>query len=114
MALIISNVLVYNYTKNNEIIKKLENPTVIKLSDEQDNILISFKENETSLSNVDEDFQYFKDSESSRLGQDSIVIYNEQQSLILRFSNSHDLNNFNNFLKDFKNGAKCSIFSQVI
>jgi len=113
MALIIPNATVYTYTNNNEIVKKLENPVVIKLSDEQDNILISFKENETSLSNLDEDFQFFKDSEKSRLGKDLIVINNEQQTLIFRFSNLQDLKNFNNFLKDFKNGTKCSTFSQV-
>lgn len=108
-----ANVNVFTVNDDKQLIKKPGNPFYVKLSDEQDNLLITLKNSETSLSDKDEDYPFYKDSEISKFGNDSLVVHNGTITFVLQFDNLQESTMFNKILTDFKQGVKASVFSQV-
>lgn len=107
-----ANVNVFTVNDDKQLIKKPGNPFYVKLSDEQDNLLITLKNSETSLSDKDEDYPFYKDSEISKFGNDSLVVHNGTITFVLQFDNLQESTMFNKILTDFKQGVKASVFSQ--
>lgn len=113
MANIYRNVNVFLIDGDREITKKPKSPYFVKVSDEQDNLLITLRQDEQSISDQDEHHLFYKDSDCSAFGKNSIVFHNGSDTLLFQFSSSDECSSFKKILQDFRQGNKVSVFSQV-
>jgi len=93
-------------------------PLLIQLLDEQENLLLRFRENESSPPITNLSIELYKESETARFGTKSYVIRDDSthpasySTLLLQFSRESDVIKFADTIRKFKTGNKESVFAQ--
>lgn len=120
MALTFRDVTLGEVGESGEIEVKVAKPLVLQVLDEQDNLLLRFREDETSAPITNLSIELYKDSETARFGQKSYVIRDETGgstgsssiSILLRFDRESDVIKFAEMIRKFKQGNNDSVFAQ--
>lgn len=114
MAVTFRDVFLHTVREDGTLDRKMPQPLVIQLLDEQDNLLVRFKENETAPPLTQLSLELYRDSETSRFGEKSYVLRDETggQTTLLAFERESDVIKFADIIKKFKQGNQESVFAQ--
>lgn len=100
----------------NRVEKKVPHGLVVQVLDEQENLLVRFRENETSAPLVNLSIELYRDSETSRFGAKSYVIRDDSvgscNTTLLEFERESDVLKFSEVIRKFKLGNRESVFAQ--
>lgn len=119
MAVSFKDVTLHTVSEGGKMDQKVTNPMIIQLLDEQENLLLRFKESETSPPLTNLSIELYKDSETARFGDKKYVIRDETAgsgspatTQILEFDREADVIKFADIIRKFKQGNKDSVFAQ--
>lgn len=119
MAVSFRDVALCEVAEDGRIDIKVPSPLVVQLLDEQDNLLLRFRENESSPPITNLSIELYKESETARFGEKGYVIRDDTGSgsshsltLLLRFERESDVIKFAEIIRKFKQGNKDSVFAQ--
>jgi hypothetical protein len=116
MAVTFRDVTLCEVAESGVIGIKVPVPLVIQLLDEQENLLLRFRENETSPPITNLSIELYRDSETSRFGEKNYVVREETGSpsstLLLKFEREADVIKFAEIIRKFKQGNRDSVFAQ--
>ncbi|KAI1285009.1 Histone-arginine methyltransferase CARM1 [Halotydeus destructor] len=93
--------------------QKVPNVLTVQLLDEQENLLIRFRDNDVSPPLTNLSLELYKDSETSRFGQKSYIIRDDNtgSTSVLSFERESDVIKFAELIKKFKQGDRESVFA---
>lgn len=115
MAVTFRDVTLCEVSEAGEVAVKVPVPLVIQLLDEQENLLLRFRENETSPPITNLSIELYRDSETSRFGEKNYVVREETGSpattLLLKFEREADVIKFAEIIRKFKQGNRDSVFA---
>lgn len=119
MAVCFRDVTLSEVDEEGRIQVKVPSALVVQLLDEQENLLIRFRENETSPPMTNLSIELYKESETARFGEKGYVIRDETAgssmhslTLLLRFERESDVIKFAEIVRKFKQGNQDSVFAQ--
>jgi histone-arginine methyltransferase CARM1 len=118
MAVSFRDVTLSEVAEDGRIQLKVPSPLVVQLLDEQENLLIRFRESESSPPMTNLSVELYKESETSRFGEKAYVIRDETAgsshslTLLLRFERESDVITFAEIIRKFKQGNQDSVFAQ--
>ena len=113
MAIIIKNVEIGCLSEDYLITKNTNHPITIYISNEQDNLLIRIKDNESLINNQLNEIKIYKNFETARYGLKAYLINDNQRGTLIYFESIHDLKFFMQIIQDFKSDNNKSAFSKV-
>lgn len=114
MAVSFRNVSLHAVNEDGKNQAKMPHPLHIQLLDEQENLLIRFRESDLSSPIVALSIELYRESETARFGEKSYVIRDETSgsTTLLAFERESDVITFADIIKKFKQGNKDSVFAQ--
>ena len=94
--------------------KKVPHVLVVQVLDEQENLLVRFKESESSPPLLNFSIELYRDTETSRFGARSFVIRDETGpcTTLLEFERESDVLKFAEVVRKFRQGNRESVFAQ--
>lgn len=114
MAVTFRNVTLHSVSEAGQLEQKMPQPLVIQLLDEQENLLLRFKENDSAPPLTTLSIEMYRDSETARFSEKSYVIRDETggTTTLLAFERESDVIRFAELIRKFKQGNKESVFAQ--
>ena len=115
MAVTFRDVTLCEVRDGGELVNKVAAPLVVQLLDEQENLLLRFRESESSPPITNLSIELYRDSETSRFGSKNYVVMEDSGSpstLMLKFEREADVIKFAEIIRKFKRGNRESVFAQ--
>lgn len=114
MSFTFRNVALNVVSEGGKIDQKMPMPLVVQLLDEQENLLLRFKENDAAPPITTLSIEMYRDSETARFGEKSYVIRDETggTTTLLNFERESDVIRLAELVRKFKQGNKESVFAQ--
>lgn len=112
MAVSFKDVSLHTVSKGGEVGQRIPQAVIVQLLDEQENLLLRFKETEGSAPMTHLSIELYKDSETARYGDLQYIIRDDNATQILQFHRESDVIKFADIIRKFKQGNKDSVFAQ--
>ncbi|RWS00854.1 Histone-arginine methyltransferase CARMER-like protein [Dinothrombium tinctorium] len=111
MAFAFFGVLIFDLSEDRQIVRKTSKACFMQVSNECDNLLLRFKENDAGVANDALELKIYKDTETAKFGTDSVVITEGDRTSIIQFSRDEEVTSFTKIVSDFKYGVNVSVFT---